>query len=699
METKEFKRNLRENIKKPKYENVEIKQPPIEDNIERFDWLSGGIQCFVTVLNFSVVSFVLLKDINTTLLCAAVSAIGTFFSSITAYFVKRRRVNKSNSINKEMYCAYLDKIQQKVENEVNVLRDFYNLNYPDVETCLIIVENCYKQLWDRQLLNDDFLLLNLGKTRSRELEIIVPEYDENAIYGEKIRCIKDKEYLEIPRLVDIKNSIIGIIGEDKYINYVINNLLIDMYTHHSYNDVKVILLDLNNNYCDNPFNLKYTYNYSEKIDLIGKDKKEIETIIIWIKKLLENRHNSLLMNNESAFPFPYYVLFVSKNILNKEDEILFCRYTKENIAFSAIFLYQYVELLPEPTDIMIECKEDKILIHNNIDNPLSCTYLKIQKNFIDTFMNKINQIHSIEDNGTYQLLPQISIYDGYHINHIEDLNIIDYWNANENLVTLKIPIGIDEDGKDVILDVSENVDGPHGIIAGTTGSGKSELIQTIVLSMVINYSPKKINFVLIDFKGGLLANNLRDLPHVKKVITSLDEKIEIELEYLREELIRRQQILSEYGENNIIGFNKKYPRERIPSLMIIIDEFAEMKASFPEYMKDIMSIARIGRTLGVHLLLSTQKPSGVVDAQIYANSRYKFCLRVNDKFESQDFLNISDASKIQYPGRGFLKIGASSARLLQIFWSSGYDHDGIVSNTQSNIIIRLIKKIQEQCNN
>lgn len=121
-----------------------------------------------------------------------------------------------------------------------------------------------------------------------------------------------------------------------------------------------------------------------------------------------------------------------------------------------------MELLPELTDIMIECKEDKILIHNNIDNPLSCTYLKIQKNIIDTFMDKINQIYSIEDNGTYQLFPQISIYDGYHIKHIEDLNIIEYWNTNENLVTLKIPIGIDEDGKDVILDVCENVDGPTG---------------------------------------------------------------------------------------------------------------------------------------------------------------------------------------------------------------------------------------------
>lgn len=173
--------------------------------------------------------------------------------------------------------------------------------------------------------------------------------------------------------------------------------------------------------------------------------------------------------------------------------------------------------------------------------------------------------------------------------------------------------------------------------------------------MVINYSPKKINFILIDFKGGLLVNRLRDLPHVKKVITSLDEKIETEFEYLRDELIRREKILSEYGENNIIGFNKKYPGERIPSLMIIIDEFAEMKARFPEYMKDIMSIARIGRTLEVHLLLSTQKPLGVVDDQIYANSRYKFCLRVNDKFESQEILNIPDASKIQYPGRGFLK--------------------------------------------
>jgi len=282
---------------------------------------------------------------------------------------------------------------------------------------------------------------------------------------------------------------------------------------------------------------------------------------------------------------------------------------------------------------------------------------------------------------------------------VQDLNIMDYWNENENLNTLKIPIGIDEEGKDVILDISENVDGPHGIIAGTTGSGKSELIQTIVLSMAINYSPNKINFILVDFKGGLLANNLRNLPHVKKVITNLDEKIEVELEYLREELKRRQMVLLQNGEDSIINYNKRFPEKRIPLLMLIIDEFAEMKVNFPEYMADIMSIVRIGRALGFHLLLSTQRPAGVIDDQIYANSKYKFCLRVNNEFDSLDILNSPVASKIQYPGRGFLQIGSFTPKMLQIFWSSGYDNEGIISSTQSNRIIRHIKNIQNNVAN
>ena len=261
-----------------------------------------------------------------------------------------------------------------------------------------------------------------------------------------------------------------------------------------------------------------------------------------------------------------------------------------------------------------------------------------------------------------------------HVGRVEQLNILNRWRTNDPTISLKAEIGIDEFGNVLALDLHEKYHGPHGLIAGTTGSGKSEFIITYVLSMCMNYSPEYVSFILIDYKGGGLAYAFENktqgivLPHLAGTITNLDKAdMDRTLVSIDSETKRRQKIFNEardkLGESTIDIY--KYQAfyrdgkvsEPLPHLFIICDEFAELKAQQPDFMDNLISVARIGRSLGVHLILATQKPSGVVNDQIWSNSRFKVCLKVQTTADSKEMIQRPDAAYIKQAGRFFLQVG------------------------------------------
>lgn len=212
------------------------------------------------------------------------------------------------------------------------------------------------------------------------------------------------------------------------------------------------------------------------------------------------------------------------------------------------------------------------------------------------------------------------------------------------------------------------------MIAGGTGSGKSEFIISYILSMAINYSPDEVAFILIDYKGGGLADAFVDkkkgiyLPHVVGTITNLDgASINRSLLSINSELKRRQTVFknaksaTEEGTMDIYDYQKLYRlgkvSEPMPHLFIISDEFAELKKQQPEFMDELISTARIGRSLGVHLILATQKPSGVVNDQIWSNTKFRVCLKVASKSDSQEMLKRPEAAEIKNTGRFYLQVG------------------------------------------
>lgn len=245
---------------------------------------------------------------------------------------------------------------------------------------------------------------------------------------------------------------------------------------------------------------------------------------------------------------------------------------------------------------------------------------------------------------------------------IEDLHCEVRWQEARPEKRLKVAIGKGMQGTLVYLDVHEKFHGPHGLIAGTTGSGKSELLQTYLLSLVIQFSPQDVNFFVIDYKGGGTGNSVRNFPHCAGVISNLSGgQIRRAMLAISSENKRRQRIFSQYEVNHIDAYMQLYREGKtasaLPHLLIVIDEFAELKKEEPEFMQEVISLAQVGRSLGVHLILATQKPAGTVDDKIWSNARFHLCLRVQDKQDSMDMLHKPDAAYLTSPGQCYLQIG------------------------------------------
>ena len=232
-------------------------------------------------------------------------------------------------------------------------------------------------------------------------------------------------------------------------------------------------------------------------------------------------------------------------------------------------------------------------------------------------------------------------------------------------LTPRAPVGVSIDGP-FTIDLKR--DGPHALVAGTTGSGKSEFLQTLVASLAVANRPDAIHFVLVDYKGASAFADCAALPHTVGMVTNLDgRETQRALTSLEAELRRREVRLHELGAVDIEAAWEAAPgtaaRAGLARLVLVIDEFAELAHELPEFVTGLMRIARVGRSLGVHLILATQRPAGVITAEIQANTGLRVALRMEGDGDSQEVIGTSDAARISRatPGRAYARIGGGTA--------------------------------------
>ncbi|WP_394769108.1 FtsK/SpoIIIE domain-containing protein [Lacisediminihabitans sp.] len=322
------------------------------------------------------------------------------------------------------------------------------------------------------------------------------------------------------------------------------------------------------------------------------------------------------------------------------------------------------QLPEECTAVIVERSEGTLLLkqHNadDIDGVLADV---VSDDWFEAMARSLAPMRDVSPSDSDSLLPtSANLLEVLGLGTPTGRAVAERWSRGGR--TTEAVIGISLDGPFAIDLVR---DGPHGLVAGTTGSGKSEFLQTLVASLAAANRPDAMTFVLIDYKGGAAFSECADLPHTVGLVTDLDTHlVQRALGSLRAELIRREEILGAVGAKDLETYYAHLSLggrgENLPRLAIVIDEFAAMAKELPDFVAGLVGIAQRGRSLGVHLVMATQRPSGVISPEIRANTNLRVALRMTDAGESSDVIDIPDAARISkaIPGRAYARLGHAS---------------------------------------
>jgi len=632
---------------------------------------------------------------------------GVMFLSVLLWPLIRRFYQKSMKKKREKkrqtkYLAYIEKIRNQIQEEIQDQQRILKNKYPTIDECKQIISNRMIMLWQRNIEEEDFLSVSLGYGNiPMFIDIKFPKEhftldEDNLIeHLNKLR-MEPKLLTNVPVAFSFsQNNIFGIIGSNQETHNYLNQILLQLITHHSYTDLKLVLFtdDEQKSNWDFMKILPHCWNNDKSMRYFATNTSEYNEVCYILENIFNQRKNAKKDNVEKNIYDEMYLIIIDNfKAVRNFDLINNILKSKSYYGFSLIILNDKITTLPEQCKMFVNINDNKGELVRNISNekPFSF-YLDNSSEFnIYNYSKRLANI-PIDKNGSRETnLPEkVGFLEMYDIGKVESFNCKERWKNSNPILNLQAPVGYGKNGEILSIDLHEKYHGPHGIIAGMTGSGKSEFIITYILSLAINYHPYEVQFILIDYKGGGIAGAFENsitgikLPHLIGAITNLDvNEIERSFASIESELKRRQRLFNQAreisGEStvDIYKYQRMYRdgivKEPISHLFIISDEFAELKSQQPEFMQQLISIARIGRSLGVHLILATQKPSGIVDAQIWSNTRFRVCLRVQEKEDSKEVIQCPDAALLKQTGRFYFQVGYNELFTLgQAAWAGG----------------------------
>lgn len=614
----------------------------------------------------------------TGIITAAGSAvIGTFWAISNMRYAKKIAKEEENH-RFEAYGEYLiqtaDSIREKYEHNTEALKGMYL----EARQCCVMNKNS-SLLWNRNTSHKDFLMYRLGiGSMPFQMEVKIPKERFTLIndsLSEKPKIIKNefKTLFNVPLCVDLfKKQLIGVVGGKgkKGALTVIRDLVAQITANNCYTDVKLAFIYDENKYDNTDWSyakwFPHVWSEDKKVRFIASNREEAGDVLFELAQIIRKRSQEEAYRVDEVIPKPYYIVIVEEQSLLEGELIAKYLYAPQvRYGFTTLLMAENYEDLPNSCEYIIEnsiAYKGMYGVADGENGKINIQFDELSCGDLEKFARGIAGVTVKELENGGEIPASLTFFEMYDIQLLSELNVVDRWKKNRTYENMRALIGEKAGGNPVYLDVHEKYHGPHGLVAGTTGSGKSETLQTYILSLAVNFSPEDVGFFIIDYKGGGMANLFAGLPHMIGSISNLSgNQVRRAMVSIKSENMRRQRLFNENGVNNINLYTKLYKNNEvdipIPHLFIIIDEFAELKREEPEFMRELISVAQVGRSLGVHLILATQKPSGTVDDNIWSNSKFKLCLRVQDRQDSNDMLHKPDAAYITQAGRCYLQVG------------------------------------------
>lgn len=640
-----------------------------------------------------------------------ISPISSVISHKTGYSRSIRDIEEYERMRREKYGAYIEEQYARIQTVSDAQRRIIKQENPDPHECLRIVNELSPRLWERRPEDNDFLHVRIGNSyeplcveiKSQENPAgFTMETDEMRELIQEI--IEDTRVADdIPARVDLRGwRSVGIFGERQAEVCIIKNILTELCTAHAERDLRIVgLFDYEEMKVWEELRwLPHIWDESRQMRYLAFDREERKKLADYLHDSLKSRFSyGKSSSGNDPVPTPHYLFLIGSPDCLKKTE-LEADLTENNIgktAVTSVYLYNSKETLPAACEYLVHVRmndssEAYPARDINSKNLFTMDEMLSYSDF-SSFVRRMFGIR-LNDISARQALPKsVSFLDGLKAKTVEDLDIAALWERCRYPSSLAAPMAVRSDGKAFLLDIV--CQGPHGLVVGTTRYGKSELMTAWILSIATHYHPYDVNFVVVDFKGESFAGEVAALPHVVGIITNIGpggkKKSDVEIERdvfrtiqsLNHELNRRETLFASVGVKKITEYQKAYcdgrAKEVLPYLIIVADEFAQFKKSHPDLMKKFIDVAVVGAALGVHMVLATQEPSGIIDDQISANTNLRICLKVMKPATSREVIGRGDAVQISTPGRAYIRVGNDEIfELVQSYYSGADyrpDHD------------------------
>ncbi len=587
---------------------------------------------------------------------------------IGTYFEQKRRRRKEIEEEEVRFAEALETFQSDIDEAAATERARRRAELPDPATAVRRAGLPSTLMWQRRSSASDFLKLNAGVG---DVGWAPPIDDSSA--GKRLddaarKIVRASRLGSAPVEVDLGNAgVVGIVGDRRGALAVARSLLCQAAVHVGPADVTIGV------FCDSGRDSDWSWTqwlpHTRRLGdasgghWLSDDRKRSESMLRGLRDDVDRQ------------PTPAVLLLLDSDVLlegrNAPARTLlghgrrvatntFVGSQEREVQVSGIVVATSHEQLPASCTVVLEVEPDALGTATRPDDLTTVDDVVLAGLDLGTARRCALDLARFDDPELVvpgaALPSMVRLPPLLGVEEITAEAIRDSWRSSTRI---KTPIGVGETGG-FELDLVR--DGPHGLVGGTTGSGKSEFLRSMVAGLAARTDPTKLTFILIDFKGGAAFAACERLPHTIGTVSNLDAQLaDRAIRALEAEMRYRQEMFAAAGEgvDNLDAYLKTNPAEPMPRLLLVVDEFAMLAKEYPDVLSSLVSVGAVGRTLGVHMILATQRPAGVVNDDILANTNLRVALRVQSRDDSSNVIGVPTASSIgrTQMGRAFVKLG------------------------------------------